>query len=108
MSREVNVYTKKPVVIEAVQWTGDNTDLIFSFIGDDPNLAVFGGSDGMPLMLRMSTLEGPVCASLQDYIIKGVANEFYPCKASIFDLTYEVFNVPHDARQCVIVRIERI
>jgi hypothetical protein len=28
-------------------------------------------------------------ASFGDYIIKGVAGEFYPCRADIFDQTYE-------------------
>lgn len=28
-------------------------------------------------------------ASLGDFIIKGVKNEFYPCKPDIFEATYE-------------------
>lgn len=35
------------------------------------------------------TLEGNHLASLGDYIIKGVAGEFYPCKPDIFEATYE-------------------
>ena len=32
-------------------------------------------------------------ASLNDYIIKGVNGEFYPCKPDIFDKTYEEVTV---------------
>ena len=39
--------------------------------------------------LRISTLEGAIDASKGDYIIKGVAGEFYPCKPDIFEKTYE-------------------
>jgi hypothetical protein len=28
-------------------------------------------------------------ATLGDYVIKGIAGEFYPCKPDIFEATYE-------------------
>lgn len=40
--------------------------------------------------LKIPTLEGAMFASKGDYIIKGVNNEFYPCKPDIFENTYEV------------------
>jgi hypothetical protein len=39
--------------------------------------------------LFIDTLEGDMQAAIGDYIIKGVAGEFYPCKPKIFELTYE-------------------
>jgi hypothetical protein len=39
--------------------------------------------------LVIHTLEGNHNASPGDFIIKGVAGEFYPCKPEIFALTYE-------------------
>ena len=36
------------------------------------------------------TLEGDMVAVPSDYIIKGVAGEFYPCKEDIFHKTYEL------------------
>jgi hypothetical protein len=42
--------------------------------------------------LDIETLEGTMTASLGDWIIKGVAGEFYPCKPDIFALTYELVN----------------
>lgn len=81
-------YRKKPVVIEAVQWTGDNYDEVDSFIGlvNNPNHAKHGYSkEGV----HIKTLEGVMTASVGDWIIKGVKGEFYPCKPDIFAATYE-------------------
>jgi hypothetical protein len=39
--------------------------------------------------LKIQTLEGLMTATVGDYIIKGISNEFYPCKESIFLLTYD-------------------
>jgi hypothetical protein len=73
-------FRKKPVVIEAIQFTG-NFDEIEKFIGGDAELR-----DGE---LVVATLEGPLRASLDDWIIKGIKGEFYPCKPDIFEATYE-------------------
>lgn len=74
-------YRKKPVVIAAIQWAGDNYDTILNFADSQ----VFIGSDG----LFVRTLEGNMKASVGDYIIKGVKGEFYACKPDVFELTYE-------------------
>lgn len=76
----VRKFRKKPVVIEAVQFTG-NFDEIEQFVGGD---AEFRGKE-----LIVATLEGPLRASQNDWIIKGVSGEFYPCKPDIFEKTYE-------------------
>ena len=73
-------FKKKPVVIEAIQFTG-NFDEIEKSVGGDAELR-----DGK---LVVATLEGPLNASLDDWIIKGIKGEFYPCKPDIFDATYE-------------------
>jgi hypothetical protein len=39
--------------------------------------------------LKIKTLEGEMLASFGDYVIKGVSNEYYPCKPDIFEKTYE-------------------
>lgn len=39
--------------------------------------------------LSIETLEGTMRADINDYIIKGVNGEFYPCKPDIFEKTYE-------------------
>ena len=75
-------YRKKPVTVEAVQWTGENHAEMCEFI--DPE--VFEIIPRVGLVIH--TLEGDHRASPGDYIIKGVNGEFYPCKPDIFDKTY--------------------
>lgn len=74
-------YRKKPVEIQAVHWTGDNLHAIGDFCGDH----IVFNNDG----LWIKTLEGPMHASINDYIIRGVKGEFYACKPDIFEMTYE-------------------
>ena len=89
-------YRKKPVVIEAIQWTGKNLREVMEFTGDSLSIdrastegfgenAVKSSSEE----LSMKTLEGVMNVSVWDYIIKGVKGEFYPCKPDIFEETYE-------------------
>lgn len=75
-------YRKLPVEIEARQWTGENTGEITTFCG----MQLIKTS---PDKLTIGTLEGPHEASIGDYIICGLAGEFYPCKPGIFIQTYE-------------------
>jgi len=77
-------YTKIPVTINAVQWTGSNRVEIEEFLDGNEN-GEFKG-DG----LFISTLEGTMRASVNDFIIQGVNGEFYPCKPDIFAKTYNV------------------
>lgn len=79
-------YVKKPVVIDAVQWKGDNRKEIWAFC----TLAYFNTDfETGDLKLMIQTLEGVMEASIGDYIIKGIKGEFYPCKEDIFHLTYD-------------------
>ena len=73
-------FRKKPVVIEAVKWTGENGEEIEKFCPK----AKFSYS-----RLIIPTLEGDHFADVGDMIIKGVKGEFYPCKPDIFEKTYE-------------------
>jgi hypothetical protein len=75
-------YRKKPVEIEAVQYTGGNLEQIKKFV--DAQLISFDGD-----FITIHTLEGDMLASKNDYIIRGVQGEFYPCKPDIFEQTYE-------------------
>ena len=77
----IKKYRKKPVVIEAIQWAGNNLSEIDNFIGRTV--------DNKETTIVIHTLEGDMEASIGDYIIKGVNGEFYPCKPDIFDKTYE-------------------
>lgn len=83
-------YRKKPVVIEAMQFTGKNDKecLAFCTSAIDPD-------DNKPSLI-IPTLEGVMTANVGDYIIKGVNGEFYPCKPDIFEKTYEKVEHGHD------------
>jgi hypothetical protein len=84
-------FRKKPVVIEAVQWTGDNWSHIAAFVGERLSPASYAGwpSPNADRTLRVPTLEGEHIASPGDWIIRGVKGELYPCKPDIFAVTYE-------------------
>lgn len=94
-------YRKKPVVIEAFQMTRkrrlDNSEWP-SWLHDAWNEHYsnagalypenYPKSDGMDHLMIM-TLEGPLRVDWDDWIIRGVEGEIYPCKPSIFASTYE-------------------
>lgn len=79
---------KKPVVIECMKWTGENSVAVKDFCGDKVKFfpdVVLGCS-----VAAITTLEGTMTATPGDIIIKGVNGEFYPCKPDIFEKTYEI------------------
>lgn len=76
-------FRKKPVEVEAIQWTGSNPNRVKAFTGEQAVIN-FGSGE-----LRIPTLEGVMTAQAGDWIIRGVAGEFYPCKPDIFEQTYE-------------------
>lgn len=78
-------FRKKPVVIEAMIFTGDNANEIAQWIGGED--AEFNW--GFCNFWEIETLEGTMMAYPGDYIIKGVVGEHYPCRADIFEQTYE-------------------
>jgi hypothetical protein len=89
-------FRKKPIVIEAVQWTGNsNKKEIDTFVGREletelESETAYVAGQGAPIFsLFIPTLEGQMLARSGDWIIKGVNGEFYPCKPEIFAKTYE-------------------
>ena len=83
-------YRKKPVVIEALQWDGQNQWEIekWAHEGMPPEMNSIILLD-LGECLKIRTLEGYMTAQKGDWIIKGVKGEFYPCKPDIFEATYE-------------------
>ena len=80
-------FRKKPVVIDAIKWTGDNFDAVKKFAGDnvkldDGELVVVTLEDGKDSKAKHAASKG-------DFVIKGVQGEFYFCKPDIFNETYE-------------------
>jgi len=90
-------YRKKPIVIEAIQWTGSNLNEIKEFVGEaliyDIVDTAWKVGKGVPRVdMQIKTPEGNHECSKGDYIIKGIKGEFYPCKPDIFEATYEKVN----------------
>ena len=82
------VYKKKPVKVEAVQFTGENHDDIIKFTGGQ---AIVGLPTGEGTeCITIPTLEGPMVANPGDFVICGIAGEFYPCKPDIFENSYDL------------------
>lgn len=82
-------YRKKPVIIEAFQFTDDEPETLIElqeFMDRDVRVSYKNPENPV---LKIETLEGVMDASIGDYIIKGVRGEFYPCKPDIFKATYE-------------------
>ena len=84
------LFRKKPVVIEAIRYTGNPGGDYFALKDFGAPVKALQAS----LDLKIETLEdgnGQVdhIATFGDWIIKGVNGEFYPCKPDIFDKTYE-------------------
>ena len=85
-------FRKKPVVIEAVQikkGMGYPIWLVEAIASN--KVTVFNLSFGvdLPPFAKIETLEGIMRGDDGDWIICGVARELYPCKAEIFEATYE-------------------
>ena len=82
-------FRKKPVAIEAMQFTRQSYREIEKWSnGEVWSNPVLAGQPS-PLFMQIATLEGTMTATLGDWIIKGVQGEFYPCKPDIFEATYE-------------------
>lgn len=78
-------YRKKPVLIEAVQWTGKNWEDVVEFINGATKSVVNMVEESVDIL----TLEGTMRTSKGDWIIRGIKGEIYPCKHDIFEATYE-------------------
>ena len=101
---EPSKYRKLPVEIEAFQVTEKSIMSVYQWVekntlGSFEPLAVIDGRANYPASgvsidpsngkMIISTLEGLHWVDLGDYVIRGVAGEFYPCKPDIFEKTYE-------------------
>lgn len=100
-------FRKKPIVVEALKWTGRNVDALCVWAAQADveskrarGVAVPPASREVTLpidvvsmengyLVEIRTPEGVMAASAGDYIICGVHGEFYPCKPDIFEATYE-------------------
>jgi predicted RecB family nuclease len=86
------LFRKKPVVIEARPFDGTwnrACDLVHWIKTQGADAYCQEVACGNYIGLYIQTLEGQMQVGTGDFVIKGVRGEFYPCKADIFDATYE-------------------
>jgi hypothetical protein len=95
-------FKKKPVVIDAVQWSPDILHIAVQkcYKADTGQIICVNKADNGKILsakvlgydtevYAILTLEGWHEVTPGDWIIQGVKGEFYPCKPDIFELTYE-------------------
>ena len=82
-------FRKKPVVIEAFKYLTDQVPDWWK-LREGIAIEVETGDALIP------TLEGVMRAKPGDFIIRGIMGDIYPCKADIFEATYEPVNPPAD------------
>jgi hypothetical protein len=76
-------FRKRPVEVEAMRYDGSNFEALAEWSAGAVDYRHITG-------VCVRTLEGPIWARPGDWIIRGVAGEFYPCKPDIFAATYEL------------------
>lgn len=81
-------FRKKPVVIEAMQFDGHNSYEICSWVRENGGVIADFSNAKIPF-LNIMTLEGVMRVDFNDIVIKGIQEEFYPCKPDIFGDSYE-------------------
>lgn len=84
LPRQDSRFRKRPVEIDAVQWTGGNVEDVRAFAGNG-----VGYHHSTTGTLYVETIEGTMRALPGDWIIRGVQGEYYPFKPDIFKATYE-------------------
>ena len=81
----VKFFIKKPIIVRAIKFTGDNYKECEYFIGKE-------NYDNTLNYPNVKTLEGVMEVSKGDYIICGTRGEYYPCKPNVFEDVYSEYN----------------
>lgn len=88
-------FIKKPVVVEAQQWTVNHPHpkVVQGWKAETGQVITVEGVTGYDKQVWViETLEGWHEVTNGDWIIQGVRGEFYPCKHEIFVETYNVLD----------------
>lgn len=76
-------FRKKPVVVEAIKWTGKNWDELEQLFPYDLTQLTKDG------LISVDTVAGKTHACVGDWIISGVSDKVSVCKPDVFKATYE-------------------
>lgn len=85
----IKKYKKKPVTVEAIQYTEQTRDECIKFANATHTMIGEEGEEYETENLRIVKIGAIMHIKLGDWIIKGTAGEFYPCKPEIFEEVYE-------------------
>lgn len=99
----IKKYVTKPVTIEAIQFTRDNWKEVKEFTKNSFRGVSVERRPNGECFCMIDTLEGVMQAKENDYIIKGLKGEFYPCKPDIFEMKYEPYTT--DATTCPVLEL---
>lgn len=83
------LYKKKPIVVEAMQYTPETMAECLQFLKEGEAQYVLAAVELDEVVIKIVTLEETLTVKYGDYIVKGVHGEFYPCEPDIFEVTYE-------------------
>ena len=93
----IKQYRKKPLIATAVQWTGDNLMEVTAFMKNqtlEEFKANLNEKDWSEYETTISTcgltITDNIFVFLNDYIIKGTNEEFYPCSPDVFEKSYSL------------------
>lgn len=81
-------YMKKPEIINAIQWNGENANEISSFCGRECYLNLDDGYSKGDRELLIKMPQGYVSISIGDFIVKDIGG-FYKYRQDVFEKTYE-------------------
>lgn len=95
----IKQYRRKPLLVTAVQWTGDNLMEVIAFMKNQPieefkatlNEKEWKAYEATVSEYGQSVLISPdVFAYLNDYIIRGIDKELHPCSPDTFNKVYSL------------------
>lgn len=81
-------YKKKPLVVTAIQYNGDNIKELVNFAGRN----IYMTTDPLDVfqdIYVVKTTKGNQKINVGDYLIKGTSGDFYPRTEERFNASYE-------------------
>ena len=87
-------YRKKPVVIDAILWTGGDYECLNNFCGMEWARAdavdEIGPDDKENVVVYNKEEKQWLNAPVGHWIIRGLKGEYYPCSPDVFEQSYEL------------------
>jgi hypothetical protein len=78
-------YRKRPVVVDAMQWTDDNIQELWDWANAE---VIYGPTESNPLRLYVAANDAWLDLEIGEWIIRD-SRGYYPCKVDVFEVTYE-------------------